>query len=148
LSNSTDQVGPGSVAADISNAVVRLLSEYTGRGPTKARTHINEDLITVVLRDTLTKGERSLVAAGKSEVVMTTRVAYQQAMKTDLVAAVERCSDRKVAAFLSENHIDPDIAIESFVLEPRDDESASTADLDGTRTPRADTDGHAQNGSA
>lgn len=119
MSQSTDQVGAGSVAAGISNAVVRLLSEYTGRGPTKARTHIHEDLITVVLRDTLTKGERSLVAAGKANVVMTTRNAYQQAMKTDLVSAVERCSGRIVAAFLSENHIEPDIAIESFVLEPR-----------------------------
>ena len=68
MSYATDQVGAGSVAADISNAVVRLLSEYTGRGPTKARTHIHEDLVTVVLRDTLTKGERSLVAAGKTDV--------------------------------------------------------------------------------
>jgi uncharacterized protein YbcI len=118
LSNSTDQVGAGSIAADISNAVVRLLSEYTGRGPTRARTHIHEDLITVVLRDTLTKGERSLVAAGKVEVVLAARRAYQNAMKTDLVEAVERCSGRTVAAFLSENHIEPDIAIETFVLEP------------------------------
>jgi uncharacterized protein YbcI len=118
LSNSTDQVDAGSIAADISNAVVRLLSEYTGRGPTRARTHIHEDLITVVLRDTLTKGERSLVAAGKVEIVLAARRAYQNAMKTDLVEAVERCSGRTVAAFLSENHIEPDIAIETFVLEP------------------------------
>jgi uncharacterized protein YbcI len=134
LSNSTDQVGAGSVAADISNAVVRLLSEYTGRGPTKARTHINEDLITVVLRDTLTKGERKLVAAGKDDVVMSSRQAYQNAMKTDLVEAVEHCSGRKVVAFLSENHIEPDIAIESFVLEPSSHEGGSAerrAEADG-----------------
>jgi uncharacterized protein YbcI len=127
LSDSTDQVGVGSIAADISNAVVRLLSEYTGRGPTKARTHVHDDLITVVLRDTLTKGERSLVAAGKTEVVLAARKAYQNAMKTDLVAAVEQCSGRKVAAFLSENHIEPDIAIESFVLEPRPGQGPSDA---------------------
>jgi uncharacterized protein YbcI len=127
LTDSTDPVGVGSVGAEISNAVVRLLSEYTGRGPTKARTHIHEDLITVVLRDTLTKGERSLVAAGKTEVVLDARKAYQNAMKTDLVATVEHCSGRKVAAFLSENHIEPDIAIESFVLESRGGESASDA---------------------
>src|SRR5258706_453589 len=54
----TEPVGAGSVAADISNAVVRLLSDYTGRGPTKARTYLHEDLVSVVLRDTLTKGER------------------------------------------------------------------------------------------
>jgi uncharacterized protein YbcI len=126
--NSTEQVGTGSIAADISNAVVRLVSEYTGRGPTKARTHIQEDLITVVLRDTLTKGERSLVAASNTDVVLASRKAYQNAMKTDLIAAVERCSGRTVIAFLSENHIDPDIAIESFVLQSSSDDDASTND--------------------
>jgi uncharacterized protein YbcI len=141
LSQTADQVGAGSIAADISNAVVRLLSEYTGRGPTKARTHIHEDLVTVVLRDTLTKGERSLVAAGKIDVVMTTRKAYQQAMKSDLVSAVERCSGRKVAAFLSENHIEPDIAIESFVLEPRAGEGALA---DGASDEQDSTNGTAQ----
>jgi uncharacterized protein YbcI len=145
LPNSTDQVGAGSVAADISNAVVRLLSEYTGRGPTKARTHIYEDLVTVVLRDTLTKGERSLVAAGKTDVVMTTRKAYQQAMKADLISAVEQCSGRKVAAFLSENHIEPDIAIESFVLEPQDGDGASEAEADGATVA---TNGNVENGAA
>jgi uncharacterized protein YbcI len=145
LPNSTDQVGAGSVAADISNAVVRLLSEYTGRGPPKARTHIHEDLVTVVLRDTLTKGERSLVAAGKTDVVMTTRKAYQQAMKADLISAVEQCSGRKVAAFLSENHIEPDIAIESFVLDPRPGDGASAAEADGATGA---ANGNAENGAA
>ena len=46
--------GPHGLA--ISNHVVRLLSEYTGRGPTKARTHFSENLITVVVQDLLTKG--------------------------------------------------------------------------------------------
>jgi uncharacterized protein YbcI len=107
------------MSADISNAVVHLLSEYTGRGPTKARTYINDDLISVVLRDTLTKGERSLVANGSTEVVMNARSAYQSAMKQDMIAIVEKCSGRTVLAFLSENHIDPDIAVESFIMSPR-----------------------------
>ena len=66
-----------SIAARISNHVVGQMSAYTGRGPTRAWTSIHEDLISVVLRDTLNKDE------------------------------------------LSDNHIDPDVAIESFVLEPR-----------------------------
>jgi uncharacterized protein YbcI len=111
---------PGvSISADISNAVVHLLSEYTGRGPTKARTYIHDDLIAVVLRDTLTKGERSLVANGAVQVVLDARRAYQDAMKKDLVAIVESCSGRSVLAFVSENHIDPDIAVECFVMAPQ-----------------------------
>ncbi len=114
-----------SVAADISNGVVRVLSEYTGRGPTRARTHIDDELICVVMRDTLTKGERSLVADGKVELVLAARKGYQEAMKADLVAVVEEISGRKVLAFLSDNHIDPDIGVETFVLEPRDGDGAA-----------------------
>jgi uncharacterized protein YbcI len=105
-----------SLAAAISNATVHVLSEYTGRGPTRARTYISGDLITVVLRDTLTKGEISLQRSGRAELVLANRKAYQEAMGAELVAAVERLSGRTVEAFLSDNHIDPDIAVESFVM--------------------------------
>jgi uncharacterized protein YbcI len=78
---------------------------------------MDDDLISVVLRDTLTKGERSLVADDRGELVLEMRKAYQNTMADDLVAGVEKITGRKVIAFLSDNHIEPDIAIESFVLE-------------------------------
>jgi len=108
----------GVLASAISNGVVRLLREYTGRGPTRARTHISDDLINVVLEDTLTKGEQSLVNDGETALVLSARNAYQRTMRTDLVILVEELTGRKVRAFLSSNHLEPDIAIESFVLEP------------------------------
>ena len=111
--------GPHGLA--ISNLVVRLLSEYTGRGPTKARTHFNDNLITVVVQNLLTKGERSLVRDGKADLVLDTRRAYQQTMSADLTGGIEEITGRQVIAFLSANHIDPDIAIESFMLAPQDD---------------------------
>lgn len=114
----TDRPIAGEVAADISNAVVRLLADYTGRGPTKARTYLNGDLISVVLQDTLTKGERSLLREGDEAIVLQTRKAFQNAMKDDLVRVVEQHSGRRVLAFLSDNHLNPDVAVESFVLEP------------------------------
>ena len=117
--NTADSGNNLSVPARISNHVVGQMSAYTGRGPTKAWTSIDEDLISVVLRDTLTKGELSLVADGRTELVLEMRKAYQNTMRHDLVAGVEEIAGRKVIAFLSDNHIDPDIAIESFVLEPR-----------------------------
>jgi uncharacterized protein YbcI len=104
--------------ASISNHVVRVMSEYTGRGPTKARTSIDGDLVSVLLRDTLTKGERSLVADGRSQLVLDMRKAFQMTMRDDLVAGVEQIMGRKVVAFMSDNHIDPDVAAETFVLEP------------------------------
>ncbi|MCW3018412.1 MAG: hypothetical protein JWN10_720, partial [Solirubrobacterales bacterium] len=112
----------GSMASAISGAVVQLMREYTGRGPTRARTYVNEDLITVVLQDTLTMGERSLVRDGEVDLVLASRKAFQRTMSEQLTAAIEEHSGRHVLAFLSENHIDPDIAIESFVLAPRSED--------------------------
>ncbi len=108
----------GAVSAALSNAVVGLVREYTGRGPTKARTSISRDLVSVVLADTLTKAERRLVEAGKADLVLHIRQEFQRTMRHDLVAAVEKITEREVVAFMSDNHIDPDMAVESFVLRP------------------------------
>jgi len=103
---------------------VKLLNEYTGRGPTKAKTTISRDLIAVVLQDTMTKAERTLASNGDGQFVIDMRHRFQLAMQGDLVAAVERLSERKVIAFMSDNHINPDMAVEIFILEPQ----AETAD--------------------
>jgi uncharacterized protein YbcI len=114
----TDRPVGGERAAAISNMVVKLVSEYTGRGPTKARTYLNDDVITVVLQEMLTKAERSLVRDGQSELVLRTRLAFQQTMRDDFVQGVEQITGGKVRAFLSANHMEPDIAVETFILEP------------------------------
>jgi uncharacterized protein YbcI len=102
----------------ISEAVVRLLRQYTGRGPTKARTTINTDSVMVMLGNTLTNAEQALVENGKADRVNEVRHDFQMVMRDDLIAAVEGALDRKVIAFMSANHIDPDLAVEVFVLEP------------------------------
>jgi uncharacterized protein YbcI len=112
----------GAISAQISTGAVQLLSEYTGRGPTKAHTILNKDSVTIILRNLLTKGERSLVAADKGDEVLRSRYAYQQVMRVDLSELVERAVDRKVIAFLSANHLDPDVAVEFFLLESSDGE--------------------------
>ena len=108
-----------SPSAAISTLVVRLFNEYTGRGPTRARTYLNDDLVTVVLKETLTKAERTLVDRGRDEEILRMRMAFQQTMRDDMVQGVETILDRKVHAFLSANHLEPDIAVETFLLVPR-----------------------------
>ena len=107
-----------SVNEEISRGAVQLTREYTGRGPTKARTEINTDTVAIVLADTLTKGERNLAALGEEKHVLQTRHAYQGVMRADLIALVEKHSGRIVTAMLSANHIDPDVAVEFFLLQP------------------------------
>jgi uncharacterized protein YbcI len=109
--------GPLASNAAISDGAVRLLQEYTGRGPTRSRTTIADDSVMIVLGDTLTKGERKLVENGNGERVLQLRHDFQMAMSDDLVELVEGATERKVLAFMSQNHIDPDLAVEVFVIE-------------------------------
>ena len=109
----------GHTAQAINHAVVRVVRDYTGRGPTQAHTTITDDVIIVVLRDTLLKAERRLVDDGQSQAVRDMRRRFQSAMQRELVAAVTEHSGRTVEAFLSDNVVDPDVAVEVFVLAPR-----------------------------
>ena len=109
----------GELAAEISRTVVRALSETTGRGPTRAKTTIGDNGIFVVLQDTLTHGERTLSDAGEGRVVLDLRRRWQAVMQADISRKIEELTGRKVIGFMSDNHIDPDLAVEVFVLEPR-----------------------------
>ena len=111
------QSSDGQLGAAISTGVVHVLSEHTGRGPTKARTVLDGDVVVVILHDSMTKAERTLVDAGKDAEVMRLRRTYQETMEQDLVAVVERLTERRVVAFMSANHIAPDAAAEVFLLD-------------------------------
>ena len=109
----------GELAAAISNTVVKELARTTGRGPTKAKTTLGENGIFVVLQDTLTRGERSLADAGEANAVLDLRRRWQRVMQESMSREIEKLTGRKVIGFMSDNHIDPDLAVEVFVLEPR-----------------------------
>jgi uncharacterized protein YbcI len=110
----------GTIAAEISNGAVRLLHEYTGRGAVRARTTITDDMVVILMADILLQAERNLVADGKERLVMDLRREFQDTMRDDLIGLVEEKVGRKVAAFMSANHLEPDLAAEIFVLAPRE----------------------------
>ena len=120
-SSESHQQHSGSLHAAISDVVVRITAEYTGRGPTRARTTINGEWIFVTLIDTLTKGERTLANNGRADFVRESRKAFQDAMREDFVAEIEGLTGRQVIAFLSDSHIEPDVAVEVFQLGPATD---------------------------
>ena len=122
ISDTSEPTGTstGSMAAAISSAVVGLLHEYTGRGPTTARTTVGGDTIVVTLRNSLTKAERTLAARGQALEVLAMRRAFQNTMREDMIAVVERLTGRGVEAFLSDNLHEPDVAVEIFLMAPSD----------------------------
>jgi uncharacterized protein YbcI len=105
---------PRSSAAEISDLVGALVVDYFGPEP-KARTYLGEDVVTVVVENMLTAGERRLVREGMSELVLGTRAAFQQTMRESLIAGIEAITGRKVRASATETR--PDIALETVVLD-------------------------------
>ena len=101
----------------IANAVVRPYKCLLGRGPTKAQAFFRHNYIVVVLEDRLTAAEQNLVAGGERDAVLDMRLRYQRLMRDELVSAIEELTDGKVDAFMSGNHIAPDLAVELFVLD-------------------------------
>lgn len=113
----TEDLQPGgTLASEISTAVVRVLARHTGRGPTKARTYRGEDLVTVLLEERLTALEMTLVRSGRCELARSTRVALKAAAREDLIASVEELTGRRVRMFLPASEVDPDVAALVFVL--------------------------------
>jgi uncharacterized protein YbcI len=113
-----DERSVGALYAAISNAIVGVVHEYTGRGPTRARTSIRDDVVVVMLQETMLKAERSLIEGGKADLVVEMRRSFQQTMRKDMSEAVTLLTGREVIAFMSDSHLEPDYSAEVFVLAP------------------------------
>jgi uncharacterized protein YbcI len=108
----------GEELAEVTNGIVRLFSEYYGRGPTRAKSYLLDDAYVVtVLRDTLTTVERTLADTGHGDQVRVVRVTFQEAMADTFKAVVEEALHRRVASYHSQLLIDADMGFELFVLE-------------------------------
>ncbi len=104
--------------AEVTNAIVRLHRRHFGKGPTKSKSYLLDDVLVCVMRDVYTTVERTLIESGRVDRVRETRQAFQEAMQVEFAQAVERVTGRKVVAVLSQSHADPDLAIDVFILEP------------------------------
>ena len=122
---------PGLLAAAVSSHIVRLLSEYTGRGPTRARTVVRGNVVVCVTHDNMTKGERRLVEAGEGDTVVSIRRKFQSTMRDDLVAGVETLTGRTVISFMSDHDPETDHAADIFVLDAEPTWSTPADHLDG-----------------
>jgi uncharacterized protein YbcI len=142
---------PGSrLAAEITNAVVALHKAHVGRGPTRGRAYIQDDVITCVLRDGLTAAERTLVDLGQLDLVRRQREQLHDAMAAPLRETLEGLTHRNVVAVLGGVEPEADIFVTVFVLDgatgsapdaaPRDDRAPAAGSSDG-RGPSANSDG-------
>jgi uncharacterized protein YbcI len=118
------------VLAEVTRDLVRLHSEYYGKGPTKARSHMINDTLISFLEGGFTTVEATLIDDGKSEAVHEMRRSFQMAMEDRFRAVVEKATLRKVIAYMSQIHTDPDMAVELFVLEPASEATVAEREVD------------------
>jgi uncharacterized protein YbcI len=106
----------GDVRSAISDGIVALLKEFYGRGPDKAKTYVNGDLVVCLLRGGFTRVEQTLLDGGHSIDVIRQRMAFQDVMRERFERVVEEATGRQVIGFMSGNQQDPDMICEVFVL--------------------------------
>ena len=116
MSGRDPEVNVGEVRARIANEFVRLHRAYYGKGPTRARTYLVDDLVVVVLQETFTTAEQTLIDRGESGSIQHIRRRFQQAMADQFKSVVEQATGRRVRSFMSETDIDQDISVEVFLL--------------------------------
>jgi uncharacterized protein YbcI len=111
-----DQRSAGEMRAMISTEIVRLQAEYYGKGPTRAKTYLVDDLVVVVLEESFTRAEKTLVERGEREAIEHIRRRFQQQMADAFTSVVEQTTGRTVRVFLSETNIEHDVSVETFLL--------------------------------
>jgi uncharacterized protein YbcI len=113
-----DGPGRGELLAQISTELVRLHARFYGKGPTKAKTYFAEDTIVCILRDGFTTVERTLLDSGNLEAVYEMRHSFQQVMESEFKRVINEATGREVIAYMSTIHVEPDMAVETFILAP------------------------------
>lgn len=119
-SHTQPQAPVGDTLTAISNGMVALLKEFYGKGPTRAKSYYQDDLVVCVLRGGFSRVEQTLLEGGRGAAVIQQRMAFQELMRDRFVEVIERATGRGVVGFMSGNQQDPDLMCEVFVLAPTD----------------------------
>jgi len=110
----------GDVLTAISDGLVALLKEFYGRGPTRAKSYFEDDLVVCVLRGGFSRVEQTLLDGGRGAAVINQRMEFQEVMRQRFEAVIEDATGQRVIGFMSGNQQQPDMMCEVFVLAPTD----------------------------
>jgi uncharacterized protein YbcI len=112
--------GHGDVLTAISDGMVALLKEFYGRGPTRAKSYYEDDLVVCVLRGGFSRVEQTLLEGGRGQAVIQQRMEFQDVMRARFADVIEGATGRPVIGFMSGNQQHPDLMCEVFILGPTD----------------------------
>ncbi len=127
-----DNSALGAILSEISRTLVAIFKRNYGKGPVRARSFLQKDVLTVILEGGYTTIEHKLEEHGHTDEVIATRLAMQKAVEDEMRTAIETILNRSVRSFMSANDPANDLQAEVFVLDPvngaaEDDQPASLA---------------------
>jgi len=120
LKDTTGSQTHGDVLTAISDGMVALLKEFYGRGPTRAKSYYEDDLVVCVLRGGFSRVEQTLLEGGRGTAVIQQRMEFQEVMRDRFADVIEVATGRMVIGFMSGNQQHPDLMCEVFILGPTD----------------------------
>jgi uncharacterized protein YbcI len=110
----------GDLLTAISDGMVALLKEFYGRGPSRAKSYYEDDLVVCVLRGGFSRVEETLLEGGRGSAVIQQRMEFQDVMRARFTDVIEGATGRPVIGFMSGNQQHPDLMCEVFILGPTD----------------------------
>ncbi len=107
----------GDTLTAVSTALVQLFRDHYGRGPTKAKTYVDDDLLVCVLREAgSTPFEDTLARNGGEARVLGLRRVLQATLKPVAMQEVAKITGREVKGVLYDSLLDPDLTVLAFML--------------------------------
>jgi len=101
----------------VTESMVALHERYYHRAPTSAKTQmLGGEILVCVMGGVYTDVEKTMIELQRAPIVQETRSAFQEAMQDKFIGEIERLCGREVVAFISNQHVGPDIEVELFVL--------------------------------
>lgn len=113
-----ETLSAGELQAALSNAIVRIMRDFYGKGAARSRTTIFDEYVFVILEDVLTTAEMTLRNGGAGDLVRKVRMRFEDVMTSAFVGEVERLTGRTVVAYHSQVVLEPPSCFEIFVLDP------------------------------
>ena len=114
--------------ARISDEMVRAKKEFFGRGPTKAKSYVLDDMLVVVMRGGMTTAEKTMLDFGHRDQVRQFRQLFENAMAERLTKTMEKLTGQRIVNYQSQILFNPDIVVELFVFDTNIEEEGGLAE--------------------
>ena len=121
----------GSLLARISNEMVRAQKEFFGKGPTKAKSYMLDDMLIIVMRGGMTTAEKTMLDFGHPDLVRQFRQLFENSMTERLTGKMEELTGRKILTYQSQVMFEPDVVVEMFVFDSEGSSDAIEATAEG-----------------